>query len=307
MKSENTKEYELIRQEMISVKECMTRYIGFVLGGTGVAIYAILTMVHSQVRLLEVAFTCFVLSIIMSFVLLILFYKFFSHNRFAGYCKLLNHENYDTTDSGETRDLFAWEICVGRLRASDIRPEFLLGLIDESIKIKNINKKRLYSVLERYVGRTPVIDRCRFVKGFKILFLAIIGIIKTRSWGFPPMVVAIFFIIVFGFLSGGIYTTINIFLGANVKSLDNNIMYFFAVLVLLAQLVLWWRFIGKLYSLMIGSATVDAFFLRFLPVRAFFLNKYNKVPEYFDVDERLKEAVKEWEKEKRNDSSEPTF
>jgi len=37
MQSENVKEYELIRDEMSTVKDCITRHIGFVLGGSGVA------------------------------------------------------------------------------------------------------------------------------------------------------------------------------------------------------------------------------------------------------------------------------
>lgn len=81
----------------------------------------------------------------MSFVLLILFYKFYSHNRLAGYCKLLNHERHsmdetkDETKSkdGESISLFAWEICIERLRASDISPKALLDLLDR-IKIKDI-------------------------------------------------------------------------------------------------------------------------------------------------------------------------
>ena len=33
MQSENVKEYELVRAEMITVKDCITKYIGFVLAG----------------------------------------------------------------------------------------------------------------------------------------------------------------------------------------------------------------------------------------------------------------------------------
>ena len=294
MKSENVKEYELVRQEMITVKECMTKYIGFVLGGSGVAAYIIVGAVgQSAAKMFETAFICLVLSIIMTFVMLILCYKFFSHNRFAGYCKLLNHETYETTSDVLDRSFFAWEICVERLRASDMDPEVLLKLVRD-VKLDDINMTKLDFVLAKYVGRNPDKDRYKFWKGLRILLLAIIGKIGTRSWGFPPMVVSLFFFIVFGFLLGGLYSVKEIHNMPNTILLDRNIIYVLAAAVLLGQLLLWWRFIGKLYSLMEGSATVDGFFVRFLPVRASFLNKYDIIPGYFYVNERLTEEMKYW-------------
>ena len=305
MKPENVKEYDLIRQEMISVKECMTKYIGFVLGGSGLAIYAILSMGHSSARFYEIAFTCFLLSVIMSFVLLILIYKFFSHNRFAGYCKLLNHEGYgsegnDPITDRENLALFAWEICIERLRASDASPSVLLNFL-KTVDIKNIDKEKLNYLLIKYTGRNPQKDRHKFLKGLKILFSAIFGKIETRSWGFPPMIIAMFFVIVIGFLVGGFYTITKISF-MNSKALDTNMIFVLAGAVLVAQLIIWFRFIGKLYALMKGSATVDGFFLRFMPVRASFLNKHHITPEYFNVNEILEECFKEFEKEAGNES-----
>lgn len=48
MITENVKEYELIRQKMITLKECITKYIGFILGGTGLAVYGMVTMSRSE-------------------------------------------------------------------------------------------------------------------------------------------------------------------------------------------------------------------------------------------------------------------
>lgn len=301
MNSENVKEYDLIRQEMISIKECITKYIGFVLGGSGVAIYAIISMGDFSANFYEKAFTCLLLSIIISFVLLILLYKFLSHNRFAGYCKLLNYESYGSIGNKGTFAPFAWEICIERLRASDASPTVLLNLLD-NVKIKDIKKDKLNYLLVKYTGRHPEKDRHKFFKGLKILFSAIFGKIETKSWGFPPMIIAMFFIIVMGFLIGGFYTIIKNCPVNDNKILDTNIIFIFAGTVLIAQLIIWWRFIGRLYSLMKGSATVDGFFWRFLPVRASFFNKYNIIPEYFNVNELLVEGLEEFEKPRGNGS-----
>jgi len=69
-------------------------------------------------------------------------------------------------------------------------------------------------------------------------------------------------------------------------------------IIILAQIFLWSRFIGKLSGLMIGSATVDGYFWRFMLVRTLFLNRYDIVPEFLYADERLEEAIEELGTEK---------
>jgi hypothetical protein len=189
MKYGNIKEYELIRQEMTTVKECITQYLGFVLGGTGIAVYAILAMSNTGTRFCEVAFISFVLSIMMSFVLLVLFYKFYSHNRFAGYCKLLNQEDLGSSDDGKDVCLLSWEVCIERLRASDSSPNVASDLVNK-VKIQNIEDRvSLGLLINEYIGKNPPGDRNKFLRGLKILLLAMIGSIETRSWGFPPIIV----------------------------------------------------------------------------------------------------------------------
>lgn len=88
MQPENVREYEMVRQEMSSVKDCITKYIGFVLGGSGAAIFLIARMGHNtgeKVLIMndyETCLICYAITTIINFVLLILFYKFHSHNRF---------------------------------------------------------------------------------------------------------------------------------------------------------------------------------------------------------------------------------
>ena len=291
MKEQNVKEYELVRQEMITVKECITKYIGFVFGGTGLAVYGMIAVGHSKISLYEIAFTCFTLSMIISFVLLILFYKFNSHNRFAGYCKLLNHESYDYK---ENTSLFAWEITLERLRASDKDLNILTTIVKKidviDLDKTDLDKFKLTSLLTKYNTGTA-----KFFKGLKALGDTFQGKIKTRSWGFPPMVVSMFSVIIFGFLVGGFYATIEI------HPIPNEISEVWpfllkcapALIVIVVQLLLWVRFILKFYDLMNGSATVDAFFWKFLPVRALVLNQLKIIPKYLFVNERLQDALDE--------------
>jgi hypothetical protein len=86
-------------------------------------------------------------------------------------------------------------------------------------------------------------------------------------------IVAILFCIVVGFFVGGVWAVFSICMTSDsVWSTRNMMLVVFGLFVLIVQLFHWWRFIGKLYSLMKGSTTVDAFFWKFLPVRVAFLN-----------------------------------
>jgi len=191
MQFENIKEYELVRSEMITVKECITKYLGFALGGTGAAIYgrALIRSLHVDSFALNIIYPA--LSLIISFVLLILFYKFHSHNRFAGYCKLLSHEKYSTRRPLKT-SLISWEIAVEGERSSGIDKEDFFDPIVKAAKIKKINKKDLKKLLKLYSGKKPYIEKARY-RGIWILLSAIFGNIETRSWAFPPLIVSLFF------------------------------------------------------------------------------------------------------------------
>jgi hypothetical protein len=258
----------------------------------------------------EVSFVCFAFSLMMSFVLLVLFYKFNSHNRFAGYCKLLNQEILDVPPASNDVCLLSWELCVERLRMSDCSPPTARGS-RSSAKIGGFTKEKmgvLADLLGQISGKGAPVDRNKFLKGSKILIRAIFGHIETRSWGFPPIIVAMFFLIVSGFLAGGIWAFFkedpSWSVAAFFRDLStwptSNSLCVFGVFVLVSQAFLWWRFSGKLHSLMEGSATVDSFFWRFVPVRAEFLNGQpvngaKLVPKYVCLDTQLDEAIKRFD------------
>ncbi|NWG75029.1 MAG: hypothetical protein HXY24_10550 [Rubrivivax sp.] len=279
MQAENVKEYELIRGEMITVKDCITRYIGYVFGGSGAAIYGMARMEKTPISYSEMVLIAFSLATIISFVLLILYYKFYSHNRFAGYCKLLNHERYDTPLA--YKNFLSWEIAVGRLRDCETDLESYQGLI-KKVKIQNLDNKDLQIILEEYIGKNPNKDKNKKLKGVWFLIKALFGYIKTSSWGFPPYVVAMFCILSFSFLITGIYLT-------HEFVANNPILKIGSYIVEGAQFLLWRHLSGKLYSLINGTATVNAFYMKFIPIRATFLNEHYIIPKYIFNDEMMKE------------------
>ena len=92
MEKQNIEEYTLIRTEMQNLKDCMITFIGYVLGGSGIISLGIIALPKSKASYDAYAVLCIIISLLISLVFLILLYKFNSHNRFVGYCKLLNQE-----------------------------------------------------------------------------------------------------------------------------------------------------------------------------------------------------------------------
>jgi hypothetical protein len=302
MECGNLKEYEFVRAEMLTVKDCITKYVGFALAGSAAAIYGMARIISYNREGLALAVIPSALSLIISFVLLILFYKFYSHNRFAGYCKMLTHEKHHkppvsatgptpspASVSPETARFLYWEIAVEKDRLSGIRgkEEAFISVVDK-VSIFGIDKEKLKKLLRQYLGSDPKIDKSRFLKGAKILLFAIVGRTEARSWAYPPLIVSLFFFISSGFLGVGWY---QIYKGNQLSSPDFSPSLLILISITVAQFLLWAHFIGKLHSLMNGSETLSAFFWKFIPARALFLNGYGITPEYIETNDLLSDMV----------------
>lgn len=294
MQHENITEYKLIRKEMLNLKDCITNYIGFVLGGSGAAVFVLFSISGPSASVFGKAYTALVISTIISLVLMILIYKFNSHNRFAAYCKLLNHERYELpVDFNSNELLLSWEITVERLRYSDINDQWLINLAKKGIEAKELDEKKLVKLLEKYTGKKADVDNKKLRKGVWLLPKTILGRAVSKSWGFPPFVVAIFFLLCFGFFIVGLYETYEVIRLNSIEGTDQIILGLFAIFILIIQTSLWWRYFGKLHTLMKGSATVSGFFIRYLPIRIRFLNSYGIIPRFYYVNERLDEIIGE--------------
>jgi hypothetical protein len=288
MQSENVEEYKLVRGEMLTVKDCITKYVSFALGGSAAAIYGMARIVAYKPGNYELAIISPALSLMISFVLLILFYKFYSHNRFAGYCKLLTLEQHPNPGSLKGNVLFLWEVAVDRDRYSGIEKEkeAFKSILDK-VNTQNIDKGKLKDLLDKYLGTNPDIDKDKFKRGMRILYSATFGKIEARSWAYPPLIVSMFFFISSGFLLVGwaqmIIDTINKRGSLPFGHVIGSLIVLISITI--AQICLWKRFIGRLHSLMNGSEKINAFFCKFIPIRALFLNTFGIVPEYIDADD----------------------
>ncbi|MEW5948525.1 MAG: hypothetical protein AB1711_03845 [Thermodesulfobacteriota bacterium] len=307
----NVEEYKLIRQEMINLKDCITKYIGYVFAGSGAMIYGLAKVNNSTSPLssaqpnvilspfpAEVTFIAASFSMLVSLVLLMLFYKFNSHNRFAGFCKLLNHERHElltgqppeqkcvTSEKDKEPPLFSWEITVGDLRWLESKPNYL-GNIMKEISISEPTKRTLRERVEERIeinGKRPAIDSYKSMRGLSIIIKTILlRNTQTDSWGFPPLVVCIFLFIVAGFLGASVSMVLQI------GFLNNPVLFSYVIAIFVLQLCLWWHISGKLFSLMNGSSTVYSFYWKFIPLRALFLNKQNpKIkPGYISIEEYI--------------------
>ena len=290
MQAQNIREYELVRAEMTSVKDCMTNYIGFVLGGSGVALFGVISLGTFTTNLLGLSYVSLFISILISLVLMILFYKFNSHNRFAGYCKLLNHERFDEGQILDDVEYVSWELCLERLRQADIDKDLIFKIIDiQGFRVNELNVQDLQWIIRQFGGNNPRVDRGKCWKGMGKLFMAFWGRARTNSWAFPPFVASIFFVLCIGYLILGLYSVYRYIVQSGVHGQESWILLAISSAIVIGQAILWIKFCGRLHVLLEGSTTVSGFFWRFLPIRAAFLNKYNIIPKYEFAQERLLE------------------
>jgi DNA polymerase elongation subunit (family B) len=296
MRSESLQEYRLIRDEMKAVKDCMNSYIGYVLGGSGAAVFGLTALASVRVNYAAMAYTALMMSLLVSMVLLVIIYKFYSHNRYAGYCKLLSQELFLSQEDGQGADLFTWEICVQRLRAAETSPKLLLDWASEG-KTAEPEESGLQWIIMQYVGdptgaprhRAAPVDKWRFWRGLRRLVLALCGRSRTNSWGFPPFVVAVFFVVCTGFWAFGGYSGVMALQDFMDSPANNGALAFVVATVCVAQCLLWFRFCGRLEALMEGSATVEAFFWKFLPIRMDCLMAEKITATYVDTNRRIQE------------------
>ncbi len=276
MQRQNIREYELLRTEILSIKSCITSYMGYVLGGSGAALFGLAIIGRQAENVVVLAYAPGGVSVVITLVLLVLFYKFNSHNRVAGYCKALNQESYKDQ---ERDDLLSWELCIQQLRNSDERTSSIIEVAEKNAdKLDNIPMDKLLRCLNNLTGKPASVDQGKWREGWKILINSFISPPRTCSWGFPIFVTLIFFVLTSIFI---LVSLIFFTLILNASVLFTYLFHlFFMVFIIIFHVLMWTRIAGKLYTLMRGSATVNGFFIRFIPLRADFLIQYGLKPEY---------------------------
>ncbi len=278
MQKQNYREYDQIRNELVRVRECTTHYMGFVLGGSGAAIFGLASFSRDE-NIIAIAYTSILLSLLIGIILMILFYKFNTHNRYAGYCKLLNLEYFTNPNViKDTDEIAAWEYCVEQLRQSSQDISLIFSMID-NMKIDNMQKSALKKKTGDLLRKNDYALKPSIGKGFSHLFSFFYRWEKTGSWGFPPYITAVFFVLSLGFTLLGIYHTILIG-GSGLDIYKKLFICGPLVAIVLAELKLWFMFFRKLDSLMSLDSSIEGYYTRFIPFRVTYLNMQEIIPKY---------------------------
>lgn len=95
------KEYDYLAKEVMDVRSCITRYVGYIIGSNGV-LFFIIKIFYEEDKTIEItdevlinfntALFPFIGIVIISSLYFIIDYKFASHNRYTGYMQLLSQE-----------------------------------------------------------------------------------------------------------------------------------------------------------------------------------------------------------------------
>ncbi len=281
MNKQNVKEYELMRAELLNIKSCITTYMGYMLSGAGVALVGMAAMSKTNNSWFSVYASASV-TIILLLVLMIIYYKFNSHNRGAAYCKVLSHESCLIQE--EQENVISWELCIQQLRDSDANQSIFINRV-EGCEIEGLNKNKFIQCLKQITGLNPPIDRDRTKRGVKLLIGSLISHPAGRvSWGFPISVSSVFLVLTSIFALVFLWHFSQLISDPGTVGTDRFVLLITLLMFIVFTGYMWARLAGKLYSLVYGSATIRGYYIRFLASRANILSSKGIKPKY-DIDE----------------------
>ncbi len=270
MQQQNIIEYKLIRAEITSLKKCITDYLGALFVGAGIIFSAWggISLIKENTSLLPIAYSACSISLVSLSILFILIYKFISHNRYAGYCMLLNQEIW-VGSYEEIKSILAWEWIVELLRESDLKNRI------------NYNKYKKMSVEDKSDMDTPSdlpkdYPKSSAIKGFNLLLKSLISLQKTSSWGFPISVLRVFTIFNLSFMVFAFYLIAKScpIVRGSTNIINCYLPWIVYVIFFVFHTILWSYICNRFYSIMLGNYTVKNFCKRLLPIRKKILSEY---------------------------------
>ncbi len=270
MEPQNVDEYKGLRHEITTLKSCITTYIGFVFLVVSTAFWQLAKEIPFRPKP-TMAVVALVLGLGLKLVLFLLLYKFNSHNRYCGYCKLLEQEIFDGKSNSKCPEaVFIWEVCLDRLRFSDFNPLGLLPEISHYKKGFQPQEDTLKKMAKLYSGPAPEVDRLRSRKWWRLLVRS--GTEQRGTWQFPLYVAEIFAAIDIGLcglaaallLPRPAASVVQVF---REHPVHISLPILFCLLLLWLLLFSWHKLMSDLYRQMSGSQTVDAFCWKFVPIR----------------------------------------
>jgi hypothetical protein len=261
MQKQNFQEYVALRREIDSIKKCVTDYMGFLILGIGAA-FSVWGTIGAKSSdnynvILPLGYSSLAISLVVVFMLLILIYKFISHNRYVGYCILLTQEIWDEEckTKHDIDSLMLWELCVNQLRVKEV-----IG--SAKILEEHVAFNQQYKIIDTEPSPSTIST------GLWFLFKALFRFQKSASWGFPLTIVRIFVVVVWSCVVFGIYALYpTICMGTFGWHNESTLALGFLGIVVISQILLWLNIATKIHSIMMGSSTVTSFAERFRPVR----------------------------------------
>lgn len=268
MLPQNTSEYKLLREELQKVKDCITTYMGFMLGGAGLAFVQMGASTTGGDALGAVIAMC--LAVVVSLMLRILFYKFNSHNRFSGYCKLLTQEVLAIAPG--THDIILWESAMDKLRECEIQSGSYMQYCGSMVVMQAQTNTPLSvsAKVGAMVGPSPALDAHSTWDDFALVWQhGLQGKSRSSSWGFPAYVTLVFMVVTLIFLGFAAMSFHQSLVGGGMRLSSTA-----AICCLASCLgVLWLRILKRFWSLMMGSRAVDAYCWKFVPIRHMLLSQ----------------------------------
>lgn len=271
MQKQNLSEYAFIRKELAALRNCITTYMGFVIGGSSITLISTIMLSKEIINNSNAALVFFISSLMVSLVLIILFYKFNSHNRHSGYCKLLNQEKYKS--KRKRNQFLSWEVCMDVLREMEDDKALRNQKIDFII-----NKRIMEGIGDKI--RSVYENQClikRISKGAQYIIKTISWMSGSKSWNFPLYVVAVFLTIEVLLVSAGLFH----FFSQHVIIWD-SFQSISIICISIAQVFIWLVLFNRIYDLMEGKRTINSYCYRFLLVRYEYIYSWDN-----DVDYKL--------------------
>lgn len=299
MLDRNVKEYEILRQEVLEVRNCIRSYLNILVGGSGLGFIAISFLKANQLSPRVSLFLTLSILLTITAIYYILLYKFISHNRFTGYMKLISEELIleKIKKKEYPSNLIGWDVCISQLQNSTKIEHFpqkfwktKLKFIFISITSTPKNKADTLEIIKNKWQDlnlfAPRVDKKSLLQGLELIFTGIRKKDGTTSWKYPLYITYI--VIVFSIILEGI--SIYFATQSDLDIYYRKYTWKFIVIVsyiIITQFILiftWIRSISELYKITKGSKTISSFCWKFLQYRILFVNQQGFIPMYCIIE-----------------------
>jgi hypothetical protein len=186
----------------------------------------------------------------------------------------------------------SWEFSMSRLRRCELHREEWVALW-KSVRFEGSESPAATRAGEKYAHneRGFLIDQKPRHRAIRALWRALTGGTKSYSWTFPAHTTALFGWITIGFFAVGTIFVLAALRPAtlldmrlSVPSTSAEFLVSGWLITLVIHTFVWYLFGLRMHSVLYGSATVNAYAWRFLPIRAAYLNALNVEPSYVGLE-----------------------